>query len=479
MNADMETDLVGIDDEFISIPEGIDIDEELQEAEKPVHKKTEDDISKYLLFPNSVLSDYRDSLMNKVEDEGVRAEKRGKTVDQKWREEQFYKLATDTAKDQKSVTLENKWDHFPDIMAEYTYGTYGIGDLLDDPNISEIYIDGFDRIRVKRRDGNISKKPPIAENKEALMLMVQNWVRASGSNKTFDEGSPEVNIKLPNGDRMHAIALGPDGVNVTIRRHDFSLNKLSQLEQLGTLTTKTRRFLEAAVKAKLNIVVVGGTGAGKTTILRCLLNNVGATERVITAEDTEEIGFKYYAPEKWCVSLMSREPNLEGEGGIPLKNIVIASLRMDPTRVVVGEVRSSEALPMLMAMSQGNDGSMCTIHGQSATNAVQRLRTYLMSFCEVPTTESCMSMIGEAVNVIVFMKRVHRLPQVYEVVTVTPSLDPSSGMVATTDVLEWDREKDEATPSNHPIPQEYMVRLREVGWSGWDDPIDIGEDIVD
>ena len=479
MNTEMETDFSGLDDDIITVPEDIDIEEEIKKAEKPSVTKPESGTPKYLLFGNSELSDYRDVFLDAVDDEAVKAGKRGKTVDQKWREKQLYEIATETAKEQKALTLDKKWDSFPELMLEYTYGTYGIGDLLDDPQISEIYIDGYDRIRIKRRDGNIVKKPPIAENGEALMLMVQNWVRASGSNKTFDEGSPEVNIKLPNGDRMHAISLGPDAANVTIRRHDFSLNQLSQLEELGSMTAAARRFLASSVKAKLNIVVVGGTGAGKTTILRCMLNNVGATERVIIAEDTEEIGFQYYAPEKWAVSLLSREPNLEGEGGIPLENIVVASLRMDPTRVIVGEVRSSEALPMLMAMSQGNDGSMCTIHGQSATNAIQRLRTYLMSFCKVPTTESCMSMIGEAVNIIVFMKRVYGLPQLYEVVMVTPGLDPKSGMVATTDVLKWDRDKGESVPTNHPMPQDYTIRLREAGWTGWSEPVDDREDIYE
>ena len=213
-------------------------------------------------------------------------------------------------------------------------------------------------------------------------------------------------MRLPSGDRLHAIAWVSGRPSVSIRRHNFDIGHLKQLIGMGTISESLYHLLRAMVAARFNVIVAGGTGAGKTTLLRCLLNEVPVEERIITVEDSLEIGLEHFAhlhPNH--VDLEAREANLEGVGEFPMHRLVRSGLRMQPDRVIVGEVRGAEALPMMLAMSQGNDGSMCTIHADSSLGVFTRLQMYMAMTPERFDVEVTNLMIANAVHFIVHLAR--------------------------------------------------------------------------
>lgn len=264
------------------------------------------------------------------------------------------------------------------------FGAGTLEQFLNDPTVQDIHINGADIVWVKRRDGRRERVQPVAASDDELRQMVAELARRhSRIEQRFDFASPRLNMQLPNGDRMHAIWAVATRPSVTIRRHDFDINDLSQMVDLGVMTPTVGAFLAAAVKAERNLVVSGGTGTGKTTLLRCLINEVPANERLITVEDNLELGiaqFRERHPN--VVEMESRNANLEGEGAISLAQLVVESLRMDPDRVIVGECRGAETVPMLLAMSQGNDGSMTTIHAESSKAVFGRIQTYCATLAE-------------------------------------------------------------------------------------------------
>ncbi|MFZ9517048.1 MAG: CpaF family protein, partial [Ilumatobacteraceae bacterium] len=202
--------------------------------------------------------------------------------------------------------------------------------------------------------------------------------RLSRQERRFDAGTPELNMQLPDGSRLFAtmdISLRP---SLIIRRHRFEISSLNELRLRGLLTQELQDFLTAAVRARRNFVIAGGTGSGKTTLLRALINEVPPSERLVTIEDAYELGldhFEHLHPDH--DALQSRPANIEGQGEITLADLTRMALRMDPDRVIVGEVRGAEAFPMLLAMSQGNNGSMCTMHADSTRSVFPKLAAYV------------------------------------------------------------------------------------------------------
>src|SRR5690606_36407110 len=193
----------------------------------------------------------------------------------------------------------------------------------------------------------------------------------------WDHAQPELNLQLPNGDRLHALMAVSGRPPVSIRRHDFDIHRIGQLVDRNVCDELLAGFLAAAVRARANVIVAGGPGPGKTTMLRWLRNEIDPAERLITIEDSLEIGLERFDdlhPDH--ETLEARDANTEGVGAFTLADLVRSALRMDPQRVIVGEVRGSEVVPMLLAMSQGNDGSMCSIHADSSKGVFGRLAMY-------------------------------------------------------------------------------------------------------
>jgi pilus assembly protein CpaF len=266
-----------------------------------------------------------------------------------------------------------------DAVLDAVFGLGRIQPLLDDPEINDIHIRGNERVWVKLRDGRRVQRDPVVDVDDELVDLVRQVAARNGrGERRIDAASPELNLQLPDGSRLFAVIEVSARPSVIIRRHRFELSSLDELVDLGTVDGLLADFLSAAVRARRNIIISGGTGSGKTTMLRALLNEVPAFERIVTIEDAYELGIDRFAelhPDHDM--LQARPANIEGRGEITLLDLTRMALRMDPDRVVVGEVRGAEAFPMLLAMSQGNNGSMCTMHADSTRSVFPKLAAYV------------------------------------------------------------------------------------------------------
>ena len=271
--------------------------------------------------------------------------------------------------------------------------------LLADPTVTEIMVNGTEEIFVER-DGRL-QRADIRFGDEAQLYQTIDRI-VSQVNRRVDESSPMVDARLPSGERVNVIIppLALHGPTITIRRFP-RLFTLEQLVGLGSIDRGTDRLLRAFVRAKFNVVISGGTGAGKTTLLNALSAAVPGTERIITVEDNAELRLQ----QPHVVSLEARPPNVEGRGEVTIRDLVRNSLRMRPDRIIVGEVRGAETLDMLQALNTGHEGSLVTVHANSADDALHRLETLAtMSDLQLPF-EALRDQINNAIDVIVQIDR--------------------------------------------------------------------------
>ncbi len=274
--------------------------------------------------------------------------------------------------------------------------------LLDDPAVEEIIVNGPHRVFAIEAGGK-RLTDVLFEDDEELLRLIRRAIGPLG--RRLDETSPMVDARLADGSRLNAVVppLTSRWTHVTIRKFLLRARTLEDLAGLGTLTSEAAAFLEAAVEAGLNVLISGGTGSGKTTCLNALGSCIaGAHERVVTIEETAELQLESMLPD--CVGLQSRMPNVEGAGAISIRSLVKNSLRMRPTRIIVGEVRGAEALDMLSAMNSGHEGSMCTIHANGPRQALSKLRTYAMMAEESLPARSVTEMIAEAIDLVVHLR---------------------------------------------------------------------------
>ncbi|MFM8652178.1 MAG: CpaF family protein [Acidimicrobiaceae bacterium] len=277
--------------------------------------------------------------------------------------------------------------------------------LLEDVEISDIHVRGSCRVWVKLRNGQRETRDPIVDTDEELVELVRRAAtRLSRQERRFDAGTPELNMQLPDGSRLFAtmdISLRP---SLIIRRHRFEISSLDELRLRGLLSQELQNFLIAAVRARRNFVIAGGTGSGKTTLLRALINEVPPSERLVTIEDAYELGldhFEHLHPDH--DALQSRPANIEGQGEITLADLTRMALRMDPDRVIVGEVRGAEAFPMLLAMSQGNNGSMCTMHADSTRSVFPKLAAYVSMASTGLPIETVNLLLASALHFVIYI----------------------------------------------------------------------------
>lgn len=287
---------------------------------------------------------------------------------------------------------------------------FGVGrlqPLLDDLDVENIDINGCDQVFVQYADGREVKAPPVAESDEELVELIQVLGAYSGlSSRPFDSANAQLDIRLPDGSRLSAVMDVCARPSVSIRRSRLSRVHLDDLVRFGSVTPEIAAFLSAAVAARKNIMIAGATNAGKTTMLRALANEIGPHERLITVERALELGLGEFADlHPNVVAFEERLPNSEGNGAITMAELVRRSLRMNPSRVIVGEVLGDEIVTMLNAMSQGNDGSLSTIHANSSIEVFNRISTYAIQSSERLPVEATMMLIAGAIDFVVFVQK--------------------------------------------------------------------------
>lgn len=272
--------------------------------------------------------------------------------------------------------------------------------LLNDPTVSEIMINGPYMVYVERQ-GKIEETAISFEDADHVMNLIDKIVAPIG--RRVDESSPTVDARLPDGSRVNIVVppLALSGPTVTIRKFRHRVFTLDELVDLGTIAAEMKQFFESCVRARLNIIVTGGTGSGKTTFLNALSSLIPVNERIVTIEDSAELRFN----QPHVISLESRPPNIEGKGQVAIRDLVINALRMRPDRLVVGEVRGGEALDMLQAMNTGHDGSLTTAHANSPKEAVSRLETMVMMAGMRLPVEAIREQIAGGINLVIHQSR--------------------------------------------------------------------------
>ncbi len=303
------------------------------------------------------------------------------------------------AEENLALTLPEK-DRLCKEIRDEILGYGPLESLLADHNIGDILVNSYDQVYVERR-GKLEKSSVRFTDNAHLLKIIEKI--ATGVGRRVDESCPMVDARLPDGSRVNAIIppLALDGPSLSIRKFAKDPIRVHHLIEFGSVTPEIAQVLEAMVQARLNILISGGTGTGKTTILNVLSSFIPNDERIITIEDSAELQLQ----QEHIVRLETRPPNLEGMGEITQRDLVRNALRMRPDRIILGEVRQGEALDMLQAMNTGHDGSLATIHANSPRDALTRLETMVsMAGLNIPD-KAIRHQIASAIDVVVQLAR--------------------------------------------------------------------------
>ena len=289
------------------------------------------------------------------------------------------------------------------LVGEVHHELFGLGPLeplLADPTISDILVNSYANVFVERR-GKLEKTAISFKDDEHLRRVIERIVSTVG--RRIDEAQPMVDARLADGSRVNAIIppLAIDGPVLSIRRFGADPLRIHMLIENGALTREIAILFEMCVKARLNVIISGGTGAGKTTLLNALSAFIPPDERIVTIEDSAELQLQ----QPHVVRLETRPPNIEGRGEITQRDLVRNALRMRPDRIVVGEVRSGEAIDMLQAMNTGHDGSLTTIHANSPRDSLSRLETMIQMTGMRLSDRAMRQQIASAVNLVIQVAR--------------------------------------------------------------------------
>lgn len=289
------------------------------------------------------------------------------------------------------------------------FGAAALQPYLDDPTVREVRLNGPETGFVVRTDGTKERFPGLVRDQAELVYFIQALARqastGAGGERRFDAAHPVLDMQLPGGHRLWAIMDVTPWPCIVVRRHDYGeLTRLAELGARGMFAPLVEDLLAACVEARLNMMLSGGTGTGKTTLLRSMCNAVPPSERMVVIEDSPELGLDLLpALHPDHVPMCKREDNVEGVGGISLADLVRSALRGSPDRVIVGETRGHEVVPMLLAMTQGTDGSMSTVHARNSGDVWFRLATYAAMAPEALSFDASAALIAGALDLIVFL----------------------------------------------------------------------------
>jgi pilus assembly protein CpaF len=317
-----------------------------------------------------------------------------------------------------------------EILVNDVLGLGPLEELLASEDITEIMINSYKQIYVEQH-GKLTLSPVTFESDQQLMQVIDRIVSSIG--RRVDESSPMVDARLQDGSRVNVIIppLALRGPTMTIRKFAKEALTIDDLIKYGSITEDMVRFLRACVRGKMNVVVSGGTGSGKTTTLNILSSFIPEDERIVTIEDAAELQLR----QDHVVTLETRPANVEGRGRVSIRDLVINSLRMRPDRIVVGECRGGEALDMLQAMNTGHDGSLTTLHANNAHDCISRLETLvLMAGAELPS-RAIREQIGSAVNVVVQQSRLRDGTR--KIVSITEVLGCENNEVKLQDIFTY------------------------------------------
>jgi pilus assembly protein CpaF len=329
-------------------------------------------------------------------------------------EEEIKNVVADVIESEAQYLTRNERSIITQDIINETIGFGPITPLLKDPEISEVMVNGLNQVYVERR-GKLERSNVTFRDNRHVFKIIERIVAPLG--RRIDESSPMVDARLPNGSRVNIIIppLALNGPTITIRKFSDKPLTVNDLIRFGTFTPEVAQFLKACVEARLNIVVSGGTGSGKTTTLNVISSFIPHDERIVTIEDAAELQLN----QEHVVRLETRPSNIEGKGAITIRDLVRNSLRMRPDRIVVGEVRSGEALDMLQAMNTGHDGSLTTGHANSPRDMLSRLETMvLMAGMDLPV-RAIREQISSAIDLIIQQTRLkdgsRKITQITEV----------------------------------------------------------------
>lgn len=357
-----------------------------------IEKEEYHNISDYDRFKNKELLDLlRSKIIQNLIDNNISS---------KENIEDYIKDEVDNSLSGYDLSLEQR-NYIYNLIDNEVSGYGPITELLKDKSITEIMVNGKNEVYIEI-DGKVVKDDSVSFiNDEHIIRTIQRLIQPIG--RTIDTSTPMVDARLRDGSRLNAVIppLSLKGPVLTIRKFKQDLANIDDFLRSGALTNDMAIFLEACVKAKLNIIICGGTGSGKTTLLNVLSSFINDDERIITIEDAAELKLR----QNHVISLETRLTNYEGEGEITIRDLVINSLRMRPDRIIVGEVRGKEAFDMLQAMNTGHTGSLTTMHANTPADALNRLETLvLMAGMEIPV-KAIREYIVNAINVVVNISR--------------------------------------------------------------------------
>lgn len=320
---------------------------------------------------------------------------------------------------------------FEQIAAEIL-GFGPLQPLLEDETITEIMVNGSKNIYIERK-GKIHRVPVTFENNDHVLRIIDRIVAPLG--RRIDEASPYVDARLPDGSRVNAVIapISLVGPILTIRKFARTPITLEQLIQFGTISPEALQFLKACVESRLNVIISGGTGSGKTTFLNVLSQFIPGDERIVTIENAAELQLR----QEHVVTLESRPPNIEGRGEVTIRALVINALRMRPDRIIVGEIRDDAALDMLQAMNTGHDGSMTTLHSNSPRDSLSRVETMvLMAGMDLPS-RAIREQIASAIDVVVHQERMRDGSR--KIVNITEISGMEGDVITMTDVFVFEQ----------------------------------------
>jgi pilus assembly protein CpaF len=358
-------------------------------------------------------------------------EKLGRTTGDSAREEVLVLIRSSVNSEAVPLSFAEREQLSREILDEI-FGLGPLEPLLKDPTISDILVNRFDRVYVERA-GKLEVTGLSFKDNQHLMQIIDRIVSRIG--RRVDESSPMVDARLQDGSRVNAIIppLALDGACLSIRR--FGRDPVTARNMLDnkTLTEPMLELLSAMVKGRLNLIISGGTGAGKTTVLNVLSGYIPNSERIVTIEDAAELQLK----QEHVVRLETRPPNIEGKGSVRMRQLVINSLRMRPDRIVVGEVRGEEAFDMLQAMNTGHEGSLTTVHANSPRDALARIENMVsMANLNIPE-RAIRHQIANAVHAVVQVARLSDGSR--KVITVSEVTGMDGDMITLQDIFSFDR----------------------------------------